>query len=467
MPNPRATVVVPTHNRYSTLATTISSAQAQTVREIEIIIAGDGVTSEVRSIAQSLAAGDPRIKFLDRPKGQGRGYYNRHLAVLAANSDRIFYSDDDDLLFPDHVEKLCAALDAGADIASSAVLSLARSGRVHRSPFVHSRAEARQQIAAGTIKQLFDTHIAHSRALYMEFGDLWSSGPQGVLQAMAASPAVWTSTSATALSIHGSVRGEEAPKDRRSEAVFWRERIGSGLSAADVERQASGVWYLWESMARVRPEGSYLAYQERIGLGLDLFSREQCEDLESAFAIFTGSLSQVQAAERILFTVLEPLLSPRTNANRVARALRRSIPAEAALKVAVALKPETSHDGELRDLLRAELLVACNRSHKARAILVSSRFARYGADAMLALAGIELREKRLTECLQVLEKARARYPSRLDVATELATQWARIGKQAAAAALLEEILESAPHHRGALDLLTKLRFADRGLSQSA
>ena len=69
----------------------IRSAQAQTVRDIEIVVAGDGVTPAVREIAESFARSDPRIRFYDRPKAPLRGVANRDLAVREAAADGLRY----------------------------------------------------------------------------------------------------------------------------------------------------------------------------------------------------------------------------------------------------------------------------------------------------------------------------------------------------------------------------------------
>lgn len=43
-----ATVLVPTHNHGPTLSLSVGSALAQTVQDIEVLVAGDGATAETR-----------------------------------------------------------------------------------------------------------------------------------------------------------------------------------------------------------------------------------------------------------------------------------------------------------------------------------------------------------------------------------------------------------------------------------
>ena len=51
------------------------------------------------------------MRFLDLPKGPHHGERYRHDAILAADSDAIFYLCDDDLLLPEHVADLLALLE--------------------------------------------------------------------------------------------------------------------------------------------------------------------------------------------------------------------------------------------------------------------------------------------------------------------------------------------------------------------
>jgi len=100
--NLRASVLIPTHNRPTTLRLAVQSVLAQTVRELEVVIIGDGVTDALRVEAHRLQSQDPRVVFLDLPKSNHHGEPYRHDAILAARSEAIFYLCDDDLFLPDH-----------------------------------------------------------------------------------------------------------------------------------------------------------------------------------------------------------------------------------------------------------------------------------------------------------------------------------------------------------------------------
>ena len=110
MNQPRATILVPTFRAATTLAISVGSALRQTVSELEVIIVGDGVDQATRSVAESLVAGDERVRFFDLPKGENRGELHRDLGVREARSDSIVYLADDDILLPRHVENMIGLL---------------------------------------------------------------------------------------------------------------------------------------------------------------------------------------------------------------------------------------------------------------------------------------------------------------------------------------------------------------------
>src|SRR3954465_10175607 len=108
---PYASVIVPTHDRLGTLAGAIASIRRQSVENIEILIIGDGPTPEVSATAELLAKHDHRVRFLTFDKSPGDAGRNCNRGVHEAQSERIFYSDDDDVWLPHHVETIGPHLD--------------------------------------------------------------------------------------------------------------------------------------------------------------------------------------------------------------------------------------------------------------------------------------------------------------------------------------------------------------------
>ena len=99
----RASVLVPIHDKPTTLPLTVDTVLRQSVEDLEVLLIGDGITDDVRSVVEGMVAADPRVRLLDFPKGPHHGERYRHDAIEAAHSDAIFYLCDDDLLLPDHV----------------------------------------------------------------------------------------------------------------------------------------------------------------------------------------------------------------------------------------------------------------------------------------------------------------------------------------------------------------------------
>ena len=115
MTAPKASVLLPVHNAQSTLAEAIASVQAQTVRDIEILVQDDGSTDDSRAIATALAAQDDRIRPVAGPH---RGIVAALNAAAARATARwLVRMDADDVSFPHRVAQLLRAADEAPDVA--------------------------------------------------------------------------------------------------------------------------------------------------------------------------------------------------------------------------------------------------------------------------------------------------------------------------------------------------------------
>ena len=119
---PLASVVIPAHNAASFLRDALASAQAQSLRAIEILIVDDESTDGTWEIAAGVAAADPRILPVRRDR-RGGVSAARNEGIARARGRWIAPLDADDLFLPRRVERLVALADAwGADLLADNLL---------------------------------------------------------------------------------------------------------------------------------------------------------------------------------------------------------------------------------------------------------------------------------------------------------------------------------------------------------
>ena len=109
-PPPLVSVVVPTYNRTRFLPDALTSALAQTYAAIEIIVADDASTEDVRGAVLSRFS-DPRIKYERNPRNLGMGG-NCWSALSRAAGKYVATLHDDDVWEPDFLASLVPPLEA-------------------------------------------------------------------------------------------------------------------------------------------------------------------------------------------------------------------------------------------------------------------------------------------------------------------------------------------------------------------
>ena len=109
--SPLVTILMPTFNRRNYLPFALKSAVAQNYRNTEIIVVNDG-GQDISDIVNSF--NDERIIFIDRAQNRGKPY-SLNEALTRARGKYVCYLDDDDILYPTHVEKLVGALESQTD----------------------------------------------------------------------------------------------------------------------------------------------------------------------------------------------------------------------------------------------------------------------------------------------------------------------------------------------------------------
>ena len=339
-PSPYATVLIPTHDRPTTLPLALRSARSQSVADIEIVVACDGATDAVLEIATAAAAEDGRIRVLDLPKGHNRGGVARAAALDVARSDRIFPLQDDDLWFPDHVAALGPLLD-DHDVVTGATLAVRPSGRLSGWVSAYGSPSYRQAARETGLKLVFEAHYAFSLSSYRRLDVGWDRvAHDGNIRRLldrhlAESSTRWASSAEfTSLSFNAPVRSAIDGDGWAATLHRWLDRIEGGTAWVELGNDALWGGPLWYAADRVgpRPGEDVCSYLGRLGLrvgreavvGDDLavdLTSEQLSHLDQCFGFLTGRPCDVRAWPEVLLDLAEPFAGPEPRAWAIAVAL--------------------------------------------------------------------------------------------------------------------------------------------------
>jgi succinoglycan biosynthesis protein ExoO len=155
MTSPRATVLIPVYNSASTLLRCLHSAMAQTLQDIEILVADDASTDASATIAEQAASLDARIRVLRLPRNVGKPAAMNTM-VKSARGEWIAVLDADDAYHPSRLETLIDAAESrGVDMAADNQL------------YVDSGVVAEQGVCAGfgTVTRTAFTENAAARII--------------------------------------------------------------------------------------------------------------------------------------------------------------------------------------------------------------------------------------------------------------------------------------------------------------
>lgn len=100
-------IVIPTHNRSSLLRLAVESVLMQTYPAVELIVVDDGSTDDTERQMQPYAG---RLRYI-KQANQGVAAA-RNAGWLAASGDYIGFLDDDDIFYPDKIERQVKLFDA-------------------------------------------------------------------------------------------------------------------------------------------------------------------------------------------------------------------------------------------------------------------------------------------------------------------------------------------------------------------
>ncbi len=116
-PAPRVSIIMATYNYAEVLPFAIRSALLQTMGDFELLVVGDGCTDDSEGVVAAI--GDARVRWIGMDANFGHQSGPNNEGLRQARGAIIAYLGHDDLWFPDHLERLVAAIDRGADLAWS------------------------------------------------------------------------------------------------------------------------------------------------------------------------------------------------------------------------------------------------------------------------------------------------------------------------------------------------------------
>jgi hypothetical protein len=165
----RFSILLPTHNRAEVLAYAIRSLLWQTEQDFEVLVVGDGCTDNTADVVRHFR--DKRIRWFDLPKAPNFGYASRNIALRTARGDLIAFMAHDDIVFPDHLERLGACLNAnGAELVYSRPLWIMRDGVILPSSYNLHDPKTLASFLAREPHSIPALCVVHRRECFAKYG---------------------------------------------------------------------------------------------------------------------------------------------------------------------------------------------------------------------------------------------------------------------------------------------------------
>jgi len=122
-PQPAVSVITAAYNRSNVLIYAISSVIWQTCADWELIVVDDASTDDTAAVVASFA--DPRIRYIRLEENIGEQSGPNNIGFKHARGRYIAYLNQDDLWFPDHLEKVLQTIrETDADWVCTAGIAL-------------------------------------------------------------------------------------------------------------------------------------------------------------------------------------------------------------------------------------------------------------------------------------------------------------------------------------------------------
>lgn len=127
---PLVSVIIPTYNWSSALRLAIGSILWQIEQNFEILVMGDACTDDSEAVVRSF--GDARIHWHNLSINSGSQSAPNNAGLALARGRYVAYLGHDDVWHPAHLRWMTAAMEGGADLASSLVEMIGPQGTNYR-----------------------------------------------------------------------------------------------------------------------------------------------------------------------------------------------------------------------------------------------------------------------------------------------------------------------------------------------
>ncbi len=111
----RVSVIMPVWNAEKTIEAALRSLLSQTYRDLSVIVVDDASTDRSAEVADSIAAGDPRVRVLRQPVNGG-AYAARNRGLAEADGEFVTTHDADDWSHPERIARQVAVLSSHPDV---------------------------------------------------------------------------------------------------------------------------------------------------------------------------------------------------------------------------------------------------------------------------------------------------------------------------------------------------------------
>jgi hypothetical protein len=166
---PRFSILLPTHNRADVLRFALRSVLAQTVKDFELLVVGDGCTDRTAEVVADFR--DARLRWFDLPKAPHFGYANRNVALREARGELVAFMAHDDLWTADHLELLARGIErGGAEIAYSRPLWVIPTGLFAPLVFNLNHAETMKRFVGRAFNSIPAGCVVHRRECFEKYG---------------------------------------------------------------------------------------------------------------------------------------------------------------------------------------------------------------------------------------------------------------------------------------------------------